>query len=251
VLLLGGGWYLRANWERLFPNTERPRDAIKRVVEQTPLRRATRLHDQGKRAIAIAQLKRVPPASPYYEESQALISQWEAEEAAAQSKTGPSPDQQARRDALLAQVKQAQEERRFLGVNALLDEAATIAPLSTEEQDMRTQANEAVQPLQKAMSMLKAEEYDQAARQLWTVLDKDKENPDARLLLTTAYYNLAVISLQQGKPEEAENNLKEAANLTPADAEVQRLLQLAQTYRERTPDLLYRIYTKYLNPRPV
>jgi len=83
------------------------------------------------------------------------------------------------------------------------------------------------------------------------VLDKDKENPDARLLLTTAYYNLAVISLQQGKPEEAENNLKEAANLTPADAEVQRLLQLAQTYRERTPDLLYRIYTKYLNPRPV
>jgi len=34
-------------------------------------------------------------------------------------------------------------------------------------------------------------------------------------------------------------------------ADVERLLRFAQTYQQRNPDLLYRIYTKYLTPRPL
>ena len=70
-------------------------------------------------------------------------------------------------------------------------------------------------------------------------------------MLTTAYYNKGILSLQQGKPDEAQDNLKEAAGLMPGDVDVERLLQFAQTYQQRNPDLLYRIYTKYLTPRPL
>ena len=200
------------------------------------------LHKEGKRAIAIAQLKRVPPASPYYEEAQALIAQWEAEEAAAQAKTGPSPEQQARRDALLEQVKQAQGERRYLDVKSLLDQMATIAPLSPDEQAMRTQAEEQLQPLRKAMSMLHAEEYDQAARQLCS--SGDKENADARA--TAAFYNpagSAAAGQNRGRREQPR-----AVNINPADPEC-GASELAQTWRV-TPTSPPHLHS-YLNPRPI
>jgi tetratricopeptide (TPR) repeat protein len=248
ALVVAGGFLVWKNWSTWFPNTAEAGNPKK--AEQTPITRANELYHQGKRAIAIAQLKRVPPASPFYEEAQALLGKWEPEEAASNT-SGPNAEQQARRDALMAQAKQAASERRFLTVGPLLDQVAKIAPLSEEEKALRSQADDALKPLQPSLSMLKAEEYDQAARQLWVILEKDSGNADARVLLTTAYYNLGVLGLQQGKPDEAETSLKEAATLTPTDPDVQRLLQLAATYKERTPDLLYTIYTKYLNQRPV
>jgi tetratricopeptide (TPR) repeat protein len=220
-------------------------------VVQTPITRANELYKQGKRAVGIAQLKRVPPASPYYEEAQALIGQWEQEEAAAQTPGGPSPEQQTRRADLMTHARQAAAERRFLAVGPLLSQAATIAPLSDEERGLRDEADKALAALKEVRTLLHEEEYERSLRGLWVVLDKDAGNNDARNLLTSAYYNLGVMRLQQGKPDEAETNLKEAAGLSPADGDVQRLLQFAQTYKERNPDLLFRIYTKYLNPRPL
>jgi hypothetical protein len=43
--------------------------------------------------------------------------------------------------------------------------------------------------------------------------------------------------------------LKEAAALAPDDPELVRHLRFAETYRERPPDLQYRIYVKYLPSR--
>lgn len=251
VVVLGGAWFLVTRWSSLFPNTEAPPVAAKPASEQTPITRATDLRRQGKRAVAIAQLKRVPPSSPYYEEAQALIGQWQQEEAATMAPAGPSPERVARREELLAQARQAESERRFLAVGPLLEQAAAIAPLSEDEQLLRDRARNALEPLKSTLTLLRAEEYDRSLRDLWVILEKDSGNADARTLLTAAYYNKGVLSLQQSKPDEAEENLKEAAELSPADAEVQRLLQLAQTYRERNPDLLYRIYTKYLSARPL
>jgi tetratricopeptide (TPR) repeat protein len=250
VLLGAGGWFLKSRWSKLFPNTEPAARATPSVV-QTPITRANELYKQGKRAVAIAQLKRVPPASPYYEEAQALIGQWEQEEAGTHAASGPSPEQQARRTELLAQARQAASQRRYLAVGPLLDQAATIAPLTEDERGLRDEADKALTPLKEARTLLHEEEYERSLRGLWLVLDKDSGNNDAKSLLAAAYYNLGVMRLQQGKPDEAETNLKEALNLAPTDAEAQRLLQLAQTYKERNPDLLFRIYTKYLNPRPL
>ena len=251
VVVLAAGWFLMTRWGSLFPNTEVPPTAATPAVEQTPITRATDLYKQGKRAVAIAQLKRVPPASPYYEEAQALIGQWQQEESVAQAPTGPAPEVLAKRDGPVAEARQAEAGRHFLAVEPLLTQAAAIAPLSEDEIELRDRAQKAVEPLQSLVTLLRAEEYDRPLRDLWIILDKDSGNSDARTMLTTAYFNKGVISLQQGKTDEAEEDLKEAASLSPGDHEVERLLHFARTYQERTPDLLFRIYTKYLTPRPL
>jgi tetratricopeptide (TPR) repeat protein len=249
VVLAAGGWFVMTRWSSLFPNTEA--QPVKQAVEQTPITRAKDLYKQGKRTVAISQLKRVPPASPYFDEAQALIAQWQAEESATTATTGPSVDQLAQREALMAQARQAESERHFMAVGPLLTQAAAIAPLSEEETAMLGRAKAAVAPLEATLTLLRAEEYDRSLRDLWVILDKDQGNADARTMLTTAYYNKGVLSLQQGNAKEAEDNLKEAVALTPADADVQRLLRFAQTYESRDQDLLYRIYTKYLTARPL
>ena len=157
----------------------------------------------------------------------------------------------AQRQALVEQARQKGSERHFLAVEPLLNQAAAIAPLSDEEKALAEQARTELEPLRSLLSLVRNEEYDRSLRDLWVVLEKDGGNADARQVLTTAYYNKGVLSLQQGKPDEAQENLREAANLMPGDVEVERLLQFARTYQERNPDLLFRIYTKYLTPRPL
>jgi tetratricopeptide (TPR) repeat protein len=247
VVLLVAGWFLRSRWSSLFPNTDEA--PVAEAPHQSPIMRATQLAAEGKRPMAIAQLKRVPPPSPYYEEAQALITQWEAEEAAAQSPTGPSPDQLARRESLIAEARAAQGQRRYLLVGPALTQAATIAPLTREEEALRLEAEEALQPLELPLKLIRNDESQQALRELWLKLEADPGNGDVRAMLVTAYYNLGIGSLQGGRAEDAAAHLAEAVQLAPDDPEIQRAHLLADTYQERQPDLLYRIYVKYLNPR--
>jgi tetratricopeptide (TPR) repeat protein len=249
VVLLAAGWFLRSRWSSLFPNTDEA-PAVQ-APQQSPITRATQLAAEGKRPMAIAQLKRVPPPSPYYEEAQALIAQWEAEEAAAQSPTGPSADQIASREALVAQARTAQGERRYLRVLPALAQAATIAPLSPEEEALKLEAEEALLPLKLPLELIRNEESQQALRELWLKLEADPGNADARELLVTAYFNMGIGSLQGGRTEDAAAHFREAAQLAPNDADIQRARLLAETYQERQLDLLYRIYVKYLTPRKV
>ena len=251
VLALVAGFFLRSRWSSLFPNTaEEPVRSAREGSEQTPITRATELAREGNRAMAIAQLKRVPPPSPFYDEAQALITQWEAEEAAAAGEGAPlAPDQAARQEELLALARQAHAEGRHLAVEPLLQQAATIAALPPDVQAIREESAANLQPLQDALTLLRSEEYERSLRMLWEAHEADPTNPDVRHLLVSAYHNMGVLSLQQGKPEEAGEHFQEALELAPGDAELQRLQQLARTYRDRAPDLLYRIYTKYLTPR--
>lgn len=77
VLLLAGGWLLLRNRASLFPNSQEPlQAAVPATID--PIARARGLHAEGKAAIAIAQLRRLPPSEPQYAEAQSLISQWEA-----------------------------------------------------------------------------------------------------------------------------------------------------------------------------
>ena len=247
VVLLVAGWFLRSRWSSLFPNTDEA--TVVQAPEQSPITRATQLAAEGKRPMAIAQLKRVPPPSPYYEEAQALIAQWEGEEAAAQSPTGPSTEQLARRDSLIAEARAARGQRRFLLVGPALAQAAAIAPLSREEEALRLEAEEALQPLELPLKLIRNDESQQALRELWLKLEADPDNGDVRAMLVTAYYNLGIGSLQGGRAGDAAAHFAEAAELAPEDPDVQRAHLLASTYQSRQPDLLYRIYVKYLNPR--
>jgi len=80
LLALAVGWFLYQKREQWFPNsrTQEPAPA----PAPNPIPRATKLHNMGKVALALAQLSRVPPGDPHYKEAQALIAAWQAEQAA-------------------------------------------------------------------------------------------------------------------------------------------------------------------------
>jgi hypothetical protein len=60
------------------------------------------------------------------------------------------------------------------------------------------------------------------------------------------YYNLGVRDLQRGDTVSAAEMFDEAQHLRPNDRELQRLSRFAKAYQQRSQDLLYRIFVKYL-----
>ncbi len=61
----------------LFPNSQEPLQAALPAAVDS-IARAKSLHAEGKTAVAIAQLRRLPPQEPQFAEAQSLIAQWEA-----------------------------------------------------------------------------------------------------------------------------------------------------------------------------
>ena len=136
VVAVVAAWFLRSNWTRFFPNA-----GEEVVAPQTPkvdpIVRAQGLHADGNTAMAISQLRRLPPAHPQYAEAQALIASWETvlEE---EPDEGPTPEQLASRDRLVALGREAFANREFLRAEELFVLAAQQAPLE-EKEDWRKQ----------------------------------------------------------------------------------------------------------------
>ena len=243
IAALGGSWYLFKNRDKYFPNTAQEAPA---AASQDPVARAKGLHEQGKAPIAIAQLRRLPPDSPQYDEAQALIAQWELEQAPADlGPEGPSPQELARREALVAEAGAAAERREFMRTSELLSEAATIAPLSGTEVQLLARADEQLQKLQNFITIFREGEWDRALRDLWLLHESDPGNSDVTRLLVDSYYNLGLRALQRQDAKVASEQFKEALVLSPDDPELLRLADFASTYQTRSTDLLYRIYVKY------
>jgi hypothetical protein len=107
--------------------------------------RAKSLHAEGKTAVAIAQLRRLPPQEAQYAEAQSLIAQWEALIKPAEP-TPPSlpPDRQQKREALVAGAERACREQEFVRCDRWLTEAAAIAPLAPALGSFRQRHNRAI-----------------------------------------------------------------------------------------------------------
>jgi len=88
--------------------------------------------------------------------------------------------------------------------------------------------------------------FESALPDLWRLLEANPEDRDVRSLLVTSYYNLGVRDLQRGDAAGAAEQFQEAVQLDPSDSELQRHLLFAQSYAERSKDLLYQIYVKYI-----
>ncbi|HJX29672.1 MAG TPA: hypothetical protein VJ885_17350, partial [Thermoanaerobaculia bacterium] len=79
LLALGGGWYVFQNRDQFFPNSQvDPEVSGAPAADPDPIARAQALHQSGKTASAISQLRRLPPSDPHHQQAQALIAQWEA-----------------------------------------------------------------------------------------------------------------------------------------------------------------------------
>ncbi|MDX1632122.1 MAG: hypothetical protein R3234_09685 [Thermoanaerobaculia bacterium] len=249
VLAVGGFLWFRSG--SLFPNTESAETPASPSPAETttPIERATELFEEGKTGVAIAQLKRLPPASPHYEEAQALLSEWETGEEEAGEEL--SPEAAARREELLAEARNLQSEGRHLEAIEHLREAGTIEPLGDEGRSLLQESEEAILPLEPLIDLVRAGEYDRALRDLWLQREENPNDPVVTELIADSYFNLGVRSLQQGRPVEAKEHFSEVLNVTPEDQVAERLFEFADTYEERNRDLLFRIYVKYLSPRSV
>jgi Tfp pilus assembly protein PilF len=65
-------------------------------------------------------------------------------------------------------------------------------------------------------------------------------------MMVDAYYNLSVAQLQRNDAAGARERLREARALDRDDPMLERLERFAATYERREPDLLYRVFVKYL-----
>lgn len=246
AVVAAGVYFLYQNKDKFWPNS-RDEEAI--PVED-PIRRATDLHKAGKTKIAIAQLRRLPPVDPHYQEAQALITQWEAAVAPAAStestEPGLDPEIAARRQGLLERARQAFAQGSHFRAVESFEQAKAIEPLADGDAAQLAQATAALAPLAAEIELFKQHDWDFALKQLWAKREKDPANADVTRLLIDSYYNLGVRDLQKSDPARAAQNFQEALNLDPKDPAIQRQKRFADTYRERPQDLLFRIYVKYL-----
>jgi hypothetical protein len=276
LLVLAVGWFLYQKREQWFPNsrTQEPAPA----PAPNPIPRATKLHNTGKVALALAQLSRVPPGDPHYKEAQALIATWQAEQAqgapGAGGATSPAPGSAPgapgtaplagaggtsgaaaggaagtdaeRRQELLEQARKAYKESTFLFSAQRYAAAERLGKLDADDATQLAAAKQKLVPLQRQVDMFLGHNWEYVLPELWRLHQSEPENRDVTRMLVDSYYDLGLRDLLHNDAGKAAQKFSEAKNLAPDDPDVKRQLVFAQTYLTRGPDLLYKIYVKYL-----
>lgn len=249
ALLLAGGWLLLRNRASLFPNSQEPLQAAAPASVDV-IARAKALQAEGKTAVAIAQLRRLPPQEPQYAEAQSLISQWEALIKPAEPvPAGLPPERELKRQELVANAERACRDREFLRCDRWLTEAAAIAPLAPSAVQLQAQAKEGLMPLAEDLKFYADGDYDFVLNRLWRRREQEPENRDIRQMIVDSYYNLGIVDLQRGDPAAAADKFREALALDPADTMLTRLQAFAGVYSRRNEDLLFEIFVRNLPPR--
>lgn len=254
LLVLGGVWYVFQNRDQFFPNSQT--EAGAEAPGADPIVRAQALHDGGKTATAISQLRRLPPSDPHYQQAQALIAQWGATlepgagappAGAVPAVAGPAaPVIPAPQLALLNAARQALAEGSRLEAVEHFEKAAEMGKLGPEETALLADARSQLEPLSRQINLFRQHEWEFILNDLWRLHDERPNDRDVTRLIVDSYYNLGVRDLQRSDPHKAAAKFEEVLKLAPGDEALRRHYLFAQTYQEQPKDLLYRIYVKYL-----
>jgi tetratricopeptide (TPR) repeat protein len=244
VLVAIGGWFLYDNWSMFFPNAQSAQD-VPPPPRIDPIRRAQALHEEGKTAIAIAQLRRLPPGDPHYAEAQALVAQWETAAPEVQPDR-PTAAELERFRAIVASARTAHASGENLLAFELLERAEAIAELDDSELAVKADAEARLASLSEQIEIFRSGDWEYALPTLWRMREADRNNADITRLIIDCYYNLGVRDLQRGRPDSAARKFEEALSLRPGDPTLARMKAFAETYTDRPEDLLYRIFVKYL-----
>lgn len=251
VLALAGGAFVYLNKERLFPNSQTEDPSAQPGQASDPIARAMDLHKGGKIQNALSQLRRVPPDDPSYQRAQELISQWETSPAPA-APTAPgapvpsAPPVSPERLALLSSAREAYQGGSYLEAIEHLEKAQQKGRLDPPDAELLANAKRQTEPLAAQLNLVQQHEWEIALRDLWRMHEADPGNRDVTRLMVSSYYNLALRDLQRMDTDRALENLREAKGLDPNDPDLERQLAFAETYRNRSKDMLYRIYVKHL-----
>ncbi|MEO1088281.1 MAG: hypothetical protein AAFY88_28965, partial [Acidobacteriota bacterium] len=249
LLLVATVGFLVMKWDDFFPNTDQTVQAPPPRVD--PIQRANKMFEAGKIENAILLLEKLSPDDGSYQEAQALLAQWKAmvETPPEAEPTGPSEEMMERRALLLGAARDAYGIGAFIRARKYFDRAGKILPLETDDLALRRECDYKLEPLETYLSGFQNAAYEEILPGLWRELDDDPENPDLRMLIIDSYYNLALTDLQRGNPGGAGTKLEDALELAPENEELKRLKLFADSYASKTPDLLYRIFVKYLPSR--
>jgi tetratricopeptide (TPR) repeat protein len=258
LIVLAGGWFVWQNRDRFFPNSQ-AEETPAAANAPDPIARATALHQAGKTASAVAQLRRLPPTDPRYQQAQELIKQWESAPSPSPGTTGATPVATPtapnapiiapERQAALDAAHQAYAQGSYLRAAEILSQAASTGKLDDGDAGMLARAKQQLEPLAKQITLFRDHEWDFVIPDLWRMREKSPGNRDIDRLLVDSYYNLGVRDLQRADAGKAAEKFQEALNLAPDDALLKRHMLFAQTYKERPKDLLYGIYVRYLTYR--
>lgn len=155
-------------------------------------------------------------------------------------------DTLAERAEVLSRARGALAAGNAIYAEALFQEAHEMEALEGESAAAYRGLRERLDPVRDQLEVFRQGEWEFALRELWPL---HQANPDSQVitdLMIDCYYNMGVRDLQRGDPRSAAEMFAEAADLRPEDRQLERLTRFATTYQERTQDLLYRIFVKYL-----
>jgi tetratricopeptide (TPR) repeat protein len=156
------------------------------------------------------------------------------------------PETAARRQQLLASARQEMAQGDFLGASNHFDLAASLAKLDPPEAAQLAEAQHKLQPLAEQIKLFKQHDWEYIVPTLWRLRESNPDDRSINRLIVDSYYNLGVRDLQRADPLHAASQFAEALKLDPKDSILRRHYLFAQTYQERSQDLLFRIYVKYL-----
>jgi tetratricopeptide (TPR) repeat protein len=154
-----------------------------------------------------------------------------------------------------AEEKRAEAEKslaghRYIAALTAFNLAAPAYPGDPGFHQEMAQAAQRVGEISPAVKLYNDGDYETALPILWRLFQADKENEDVKSYLVRAYYNLGVIDLQNNLFDKASKALGEALSVDSNDLLTKRQKAFADRYLRQPPDLLARIYVKYLRPRP-
>jgi len=216
----------------------------------------------GKIAEAKAELRRVRPSSPDFQEAQRMLTDLGGKGGGVSVEPGPASTSATNTletpvsaaDAQAARLRSAGEtalaQKRYIDAMKNFSQAAfAFKNDPTFAQSMGVAADK-VAALTPAVKLYNEGEYETAIPVLWRIFQEDRDNQDAKGYLLRAYYNQGVTELQNGLYPKAIQAFDEALALEPKDAEAARHKKFAERYQKSDLDLMGRIYVRHLNHRP-
>ena len=153
-------------------------------------------------------------------------------------------------DAKRAEAEAALTAHRYIAALTAFNLCASAYPSDPVFRQEMGQAADRVAEISPAVKLYNDGDYETALPILWRLYQADHQNEDVRSYLVRAYYDLGVINLQNNLFGKASRSFSDALGVDPNDALSKRQKEFSDRYLRRPPDLLARIYVKYLRPRP-
>ncbi len=153
-------------------------------------------------------------------------------------------------DAKRAEAEAALAGHHYIAALTAFNLCASAYPADPVFRQEMGQAADRVGEISPAVKLYNDGDYETALPILWRLYQADHQNEDVRSYLVRAYYDLGVINLQNNLFDKASRSFKDALGVDPNDELTKRQKAFADRYMRKPPDLLARIYVKYLRPRP-